>query len=39
MDMYSWTRKEAVFNNGIILSAIGIESVIVFMVVKTLSKK
>lgn len=39
MDMYSWTRKEAVFNNGIILSAIGIESVIAFMVVKTLAKK
>ncbi|XP_039407023.1 major facilitator superfamily domain-containing protein 8 [Corvus cornix cornix] len=39
MDMYSWTRKEAVFYNGIILSVIGIESVIVFMVVKILSKK
>uniref|UniRef100_A0A8B9GDX7 Major facilitator superfamily domain containing 8 n=1 Tax=Amazona collaria TaxID=241587 RepID=A0A8B9GDX7_9PSIT len=39
MDMYSWTRKEAVFYNGIILSMVGIESVIVFMVVKMLSKK
>ncbi|NWI57740.1 MFSD8 protein, partial [Calyptomena viridis] len=39
MDMYSWTRKEAVFYNGIILSVIGIESVMVFMVVKMLSKK
>ncbi|XP_054680726.1 major facilitator superfamily domain-containing protein 8 isoform X4 [Grus americana] len=39
MDMYSWTRKEAVFYNGIILSVVGVESVIVFMVVKTLSKK
>ncbi|KAM6346302.1 major facilitator superfamily domain-containing protein 8 isoform 3-T3 [Podargus strigoides] len=39
MDMYSWTRKQAVFYNGIILSVVGIESVIVFMVVKTLSKK
>ncbi|XP_040527351.1 major facilitator superfamily domain-containing protein 8 isoform X1 [Gallus gallus] len=39
MDMYSWTREKAVFYNGIILSAIGVESVIVFMVVKTLSKK
>ncbi|KAM6136144.1 major facilitator superfamily domain-containing protein 8 isoform 2-T2 [Phoenicopterus ruber ruber] len=39
MDMYSWTRKEAVFYNGIILSVVGIESVIVFMVVKRLSKK
>ncbi|OXB67314.1 UNVERIFIED_CONTAM: hypothetical protein H355_012816 [Colinus virginianus] len=39
MDMYSWTREKAVFYNGIILSAIGVESVTVFMVVKTLSKK
>ncbi|NWI62465.1 MFSD8 protein, partial [Todus mexicanus] len=39
MDMYSWTRKQAVFYNGIILSVVGIESVIVFMVVKMLSKK
>lgn len=39
MDMYSWTREKAVFYNGVILSAIGVESVIVFLVVKTLSKK
>ncbi|XP_064006042.1 major facilitator superfamily domain-containing protein 8 isoform X1 [Pogoniulus pusillus] len=39
MDMYSWTRKEAVFYNGIILIVVGIESVIVFMVVKILAKK
>ncbi|XP_065592526.1 major facilitator superfamily domain-containing protein 8 [Cyrtonyx montezumae] len=39
MDMYSWTREKAVFYNGIILSAIGVESVIVFLVVKMLSKK
>ncbi|XP_056180292.1 major facilitator superfamily domain-containing protein 8 [Falco biarmicus] len=39
MDMYSWTRKEAVFYNGIILSVVGVESVIVFMVVKALSKR
>lgn len=39
MDMYSWTRKQAVFYNGIILSVVGIESVIVFMAVKALSKK
>ncbi|XP_068798144.1 major facilitator superfamily domain-containing protein 8 isoform X2 [Struthio camelus] len=39
MDMYSWTRKEAVLYNGIILGVVGVESVIVFMVVKTLSKK
>ncbi|XP_054248282.1 major facilitator superfamily domain-containing protein 8 isoform X5 [Indicator indicator] len=39
MDMYCWTRKEAVFYNGIILIVVGIESVIVFMVVKILAKK
>ncbi|XP_065490586.1 major facilitator superfamily domain-containing protein 8 isoform X2 [Caloenas nicobarica] len=39
MDMYSWTRKQAVFYNGIILSVVGIESVIIFMAVKALSKK
>ncbi|XP_053108211.1 major facilitator superfamily domain-containing protein 8 [Hemicordylus capensis] len=39
MDMYSWTRKKAVFINGLILGAIGIESVIVFLAVKIISKK
>ncbi|XP_042324189.1 major facilitator superfamily domain-containing protein 8 isoform X2 [Sceloporus undulatus] len=39
MDMYSWTRKKAVFVNGIILGAIGIESVIVFLAVKFLSRR
>ncbi|XP_062991337.1 major facilitator superfamily domain-containing protein 8 [Elgaria multicarinata webbii] len=39
MDMYSWTRKQAVFINGLILGAIGIESVIVFLAVKVLSKR
>uniref|UniRef100_A0A8D0C9V2 Major facilitator superfamily domain containing 8 n=1 Tax=Salvator merianae TaxID=96440 RepID=A0A8D0C9V2_SALMN len=39
MDMYSWTRKKAVFINGLILGAIGIESVLVFLTVKVLSKK
>ncbi|KAF7252249.1 Major facilitator superfamily domain-containing protein 8 [Varanus komodoensis] len=39
MDMYSWTRKKAVFINGIILGAIGIESVIVFLSVKVLSER
>ncbi|KAJ7326969.1 hypothetical protein JRQ81_016728 [Phrynocephalus forsythii] len=39
MDMYSWTRKKAVFINSIILGAIGIESVIVFLAVKVLSKR
>ncbi|XP_029446415.1 major facilitator superfamily domain-containing protein 8 isoform X2 [Rhinatrema bivittatum] len=39
MDMYSWTRTQAVFYNGIILAAVGVESVIVFLTVKILSKK
>ncbi|XP_069600037.1 major facilitator superfamily domain-containing protein 8 isoform X1 [Ranitomeya imitator] len=39
MDMYAWTRTQAVFYNGIILAAIGVESVIVFIAVKILSKK
>ncbi|KAL8207027.1 UNVERIFIED_CONTAM: Major facilitator superfamily domain-containing protein 8 [Gekko kuhli] len=39
MDMYSWTRKQAVFINGLILGAIGIESVFAFLGVKILSKK
>ncbi|KAM6440132.1 major facilitator superfamily domain-containing protein 8 isoform 2-T2 [Liasis olivaceus] len=39
MDMYSWTRKKAVFINGLILGAVGIESVIVFLAVKELSKR
>ncbi|XP_068136078.1 major facilitator superfamily domain-containing protein 8 [Hyperolius riggenbachi] len=39
MDMYAWTRMQAVFYNGIILAAIGVESVIVFIAVKILSKK
>eukprot|EP00079_Xenopus_tropicalis_P008727 XP_002932088.1 PREDICTED: major facilitator superfamily domain-containing protein 8 [Xenopus tropicalis] len=39
MDMYAWTRTQAVFYNGIILAAVGVESVIVFLAVKILSKK
>ncbi|XP_075716575.1 major facilitator superfamily domain-containing protein 8 isoform X3 [Rhinoderma darwinii] len=39
MDMYAWTRTQAVFYNGIILAAIGVESVIVFITVKIISKK
>ncbi|XP_033870564.1 major facilitator superfamily domain-containing protein 8 isoform X1 [Acipenser ruthenus] len=38
MDMYSWTRAQAVYYNGIILAAIGFESVLVFMAVKSISK-
>ncbi|KAF4084756.1 hypothetical protein AMELA_G00109690 [Ameiurus melas] len=37
MDMFAWTRKEAVLYNGVILAAIGFESVIVFLVVKVIS--
>ncbi|XP_030047606.1 major facilitator superfamily domain-containing protein 8 [Microcaecilia unicolor] len=39
MDMYAWTRTQAVFYNGIILAAVGVESVMVFLAVKILSKK
>ncbi|XP_075056048.1 major facilitator superfamily domain-containing protein 8 [Mixophyes fleayi] len=39
MDMFAWTRSQAVLYNGIILAAIGFESVIVFIAVKILSKK
>lgn len=37
MDMFAWSRKEAVLYNGIILAAIGFESIIVFLVVKLIS--
>ncbi|XP_036618654.1 major facilitator superfamily domain-containing protein 8 isoform X3 [Trichosurus vulpecula] len=39
MDMYAWTREQAVLYNGIILAALGVEAVIVFMGIKVLSKK
>lgn len=39
MDMFAWTRKEAVFYNGIILTAIGFESILVFLVVKVVSAR
>ncbi|XP_069487203.1 major facilitator superfamily domain-containing protein 8 [Ambystoma mexicanum] len=39
MDMYAWTRTQAVFYNGIILAAMGVEAVIVFLAVKILSKR
>ncbi|XP_075471564.1 major facilitator superfamily domain-containing protein 8 [Ascaphus truei] len=39
MDMYAWTRTQAVFYNGVILAAVGVESVIVFIAVKILSKR
>nr|KAF6401763.1 major facilitator superfamily domain containing 8 [Rousettus aegyptiacus] len=39
MDMYAWTREQAVLYNGIILAVFGVEAVIVFIVVKVLSEK
>ncbi|XP_034425187.1 major facilitator superfamily domain-containing protein 8 [Hippoglossus hippoglossus] len=39
MDMFSWTRKEAVVYNGIIMCCIGFESIIVFLVVKVASQR
>ncbi|KTF76270.1 hypothetical protein cypCar_00038788, partial [Cyprinus carpio] len=39
MDMFAWTRKEAVLYNGIILAAIGFESILVFVVVKVVSAR
>ncbi|XP_056659499.1 major facilitator superfamily domain-containing protein 8 isoform X6 [Monodelphis domestica] len=39
MDMYAWTREQAVLYNGIILAALGVEAVIVFMGIKILSKR
>ncbi|XP_066520412.1 major facilitator superfamily domain-containing protein 8 isoform X2 [Hoplias malabaricus] len=39
MDMFSWTRKDAVLYNGIILAAIGFESIIVFLAVKLISMR
>ncbi|XP_053311522.1 major facilitator superfamily domain-containing protein 8 [Spea bombifrons] len=39
MDMYAWTRTKAVFYNGVILAGVGLESIVVFIAVKALSKK
>uniref|UniRef100_A0A8C5M550 Major facilitator superfamily domain containing 8 n=1 Tax=Leptobrachium leishanense TaxID=445787 RepID=A0A8C5M550_9ANUR len=39
MDMYAWSRSTAVFYNGVILAVVGLESLIVFIGVKILSKK
>ncbi|XP_061565579.1 major facilitator superfamily domain-containing protein 8 [Cololabis saira] len=39
MDMFAWTRKEAVLYNGIIMCCIGCESIIVFVVVKAASQR
>lgn len=39
MDMFAWTRKQAVLYNGIIICCIGFESILVFLVVKMASKR
>ncbi|XP_068164156.1 major facilitator superfamily domain-containing protein 8 isoform X2 [Antennarius striatus] len=39
MDMFAWTRRQAVFYNGIIICCIGFESILVFLVVKVASKR
>lgn len=39
MDMFAWTRKEAVLYNGIIICGIGFESILVFLVVKLASQR
>lgn len=39
MDMFAWTRKEAVLYNGIIICGIGFQSVLVFLVVKVASQR
>lgn len=39
MDMFAWTRKEAVLYNGIIICCIGFESILVFLVVKLASHR
>lgn len=39
MDMFAWTRKEAVLYNGIIICGIGFESILVFLLVKVASQR
>ncbi|XP_067899041.1 major facilitator superfamily domain-containing protein 8 isoform X2 [Heterodontus francisci] len=39
MDMYAWTGKQAVLYNGILLVGVGVESIVVFMITKMLSKR
>ncbi|CAL9694779.1 unnamed protein product [Knipowitschia caucasica] len=39
MDMFAWTRKEAVLYNGIIICCIGFESILVFIVVKLAAQR
>ncbi|XP_051891806.1 major facilitator superfamily domain-containing protein 8 isoform X2 [Pristis pectinata] len=39
MDMYAWTGKQAVLYNGLLLVGVGVESIVVFMTTKILSKR
>ncbi|KAF3837023.1 hypothetical protein F7725_004487 [Dissostichus mawsoni] len=39
MDMFSWTGREAVLYNGIIICGIGIQSILVFVAVKAASRR
>ncbi|KAM9426201.1 major facilitator superfamily domain-containing protein 8 isoform 1-T3 [Pholidichthys leucotaenia] len=39
MDMFAWTRTQAVLYNGIILCCIGFESILVFLAVKVAAKR
>uniref|UniRef100_A0A3Q3WMK6 Major facilitator superfamily (MFS) profile domain-containing protein n=1 Tax=Mola mola TaxID=94237 RepID=A0A3Q3WMK6_MOLML len=39
MDMFAWTRKQAVLYNGVIICCIGFESILVFLVVKVASQR
>uniref|UniRef100_A0A1A8KFK7 Major facilitator superfamily domain containing 8 n=1 Tax=Nothobranchius kuhntae TaxID=321403 RepID=A0A1A8KFK7_NOTKU len=39
MDMFAWTRKEAVLYNGIIMCGIGFQSILVFLAVKAASQR
>lgn len=39
MDMFAWTRRQAVLYNGVILACIGFESIFVFIAVKVISQK
>lgn len=39
MDMYAWTREQAVLYDCIILAVLGVEAVLVFLAVKFLSRK
>ncbi|XP_072232496.1 major facilitator superfamily domain-containing protein 8 [Leuresthes tenuis] len=39
MDMFAWTRREAVLYNGIIMCGIGFESILVFVAVKVAAQR